>query len=485
MPVDSQHPEYSKKITRWQKNLDAFHGEDAVKNAGKTYLTAPGGFDEGDYVRYKTRAKWFGATAQTVKGLRGAVFQKDPDKKVSTSVEKHLENITLTGIPIEVLAGVMFGHLELIGRYGILLDYNEKEGRPFWSGYPASNIINWRTQNIDGKVSTVMVVLKEHTYSHKDMFEVEAVIKYRVCYLNDDGDYQIDVYENRPSVGGIGIYKLDSESIIPVKRGNPLDFVPFQIFGAEDLTFDISDGPLDSLVDVNYAYYRHSADYEHGLFLTGLPTPVITGQSIEEGKPLVIGSLAAWVLTNPEAKAYLLEYQGHGLQSHEKAMDNDKQEMATLGARLLEEMPETQETLGAVQIRHSGETGSLKSLANLASSGLSQIIRWHHWWNGDTENVEDERYLYWLNTDFSTARLDPQEMQALIGLWQSGGISKQTLFWNLYQGEVVPAERTFEEEELLIEQQPPARLPFGEEPDDEPDDDEEGEGDEEETEDAA
>jgi len=219
---------------------------------------------------------------------------------------------------------------------------------------------------------------------------------------------------------------------------------------------------------VNYAYYRHSADYEHGLFLTGVPTPVVTGHSLDEGQRLPIGSLAAWVFPNPEAKAFLLEYQGHGLQSHERAMDNDKAEMATLGARMLEEQPNTQETLGAVELRHSGETGSLRSLANLVSEGLTRVLRWHHWWNGDTEQLDDERFTYTLNTDFSTVRLDPQELQALMQLWQAGAISKQTLFWNLKQGELIPAETEYEDEESLIEVQAPARIPFGEAPADMP-----------------
>jgi hypothetical protein len=115
-------------------------------------------------------------------------------------------------------------------------------------------------------------------------------------------------------------------------------------------------------------------------------------------------------------------------------------------------------------------------MANLASEGLTKILRWHHWWNGDTESLEDERFNFTLNTDFSTTRLDPQELQALMQLWQGGAISKQTLYFNLQQGEIIPPERIFEEEESMIETQEPARIPFGETPEEEPepeDDDEE------------
>lgn len=469
MPVDSFHPDYTAKITRWTKNRDAYEGEDAVKSKNQTYLVAPGGFTTDDYNRYLTRAKWYGATARTVQGLNGAIFQKDPVIEASTAVELHLKNITLTGIPAVLFASTLFDQVQ-IGRYGVLLDYDESMKRPKWCGYPAESIINWHQSYESGNPVLSKVVFKETHERVRDGYEIEHVTRYRECRLNENGAYEVAVFEEIGDSQNRGMAMV--ESYIPTRRGKMLDFIPFQFFGAEDLTPAVSRSPLDDLVDVNYAYYRHSADYEHGLFLTGVPTPVVTGHSLDEGQRLPIGSLAAWVFPNPEAKAFLLEYQGHGLQSHERAMANDKVEMATLGARLLEEQPTTAETLGAIQIRHSGETGSLRSMANLASEGLTRVLRWHHWWNGDTENLDDERFNFTLNTDFSTTRLDPQELQALMQLWQGGGISKQTLFWNLKQGEIIPAENEYEDEEAMIEAQEPARIPFGENPEEEDEDEE-------------
>lgn len=465
MAIDSLHPDYAAKIGRWNKNSDAAEGEDAVKSRGETYLVAPGGFTSDDYDRYKMRAKWYGATRRTMQGMGGAVFQKDPDVESSTAVAEQLQNVTLTGISDVLFASRLFDRV-LITRYGVLLDFDDRLMRPKWCGYPAASIVNWHETEVDGNPVLSLVVLQEVSDRMLADFTIERSTRYRVLRLNEDGLYEVSIHQ---LVGrGQQQVMMQTEGYIPTRRGMALDFIPFQFFGAEDLTPAVSRAPLDDLIDVNYAYYRHSADYEHGLFLTGVPTPVVTGHSLDEGQRLPIGSLAAWVFPNPDAKAFLLEYQGHGLQSHERAMTNDKQEMATLGARMLEEQPNTQETLGAVQMRHSGETGSLRSLANLVSEGLTRVLRWHHWWNGDTEQVDDERFSYTLNTDFSTTRLDPQELQALMQLWQAGAISKETLFWNLKQGEIIPAENEYEDEEGMIEVQEPARIPFGEEPVEEP-----------------
>lgn len=474
MPVDSQHPDYTRKIARWLKNRDAYEGEDAVKADGKNYLVPAGGLEDADSRRYRMRAKWYGATSRTVQGLSGTIFQKDPVVECSTAVKPHQENITLTGISSTLFADGVLSEVQLMGRYGILLDYDEEMRRPYWSGIPVESIINWHVTYTGGNPKLSLLVIKECIDRLKDDYEIERVDRYRVCHINADGFYEVFVFEQDTLLQNRGF--IQTEAYVPTRYDRRLDFIPFQFFGVKDLTPNVGMGPLDALIDINYAYFRHSADYEQALFLTGMPKYVVTGQSLDEGVALPVGSLSAWVFGNPDVKATILEYQGHGLQSHERAMNNDKVEMATLGARLLEEEPDTQETLGAVQIRHSGETGSLKSVANLVSEGLTRVLRWHHWWNGDTENLNDERFSFTLNTDFSTVRLDPQELQALMALWQGGGISKETLFWNLKQGEIVPGDREFKDEEKLIDDAAPARIPLGDVPDDdEPEDDEEDE----------
>lgn len=455
MPVDSQHSEYTKRILRWEKNRDAYEGEDEVKSKSKRYLVAPGGFTQTDYDRYVARAKWFGGTTRTISGLTGAVFQKEPVIAASDAVLEQIGDATLSNMSMNLLASTVLSDVLLLGRYGVVLDYETELRRPYLSGFPAENIINWKIARINGKMMLTMIVIKECYSIEKDKYQTDDVYYYRVLYLNENGIYEVDVYDK----SDLNKYSMVN-SYVPTRRGRTLNFIPFQFFGVHDLTPSVFRGPLDDLVNADYSYYRHSADFEHGLFLTGVPTPVITGHNIDEGEPLTIGSLAAWVLPDPEAKAYMLEYQGHGLQAHERAMEVDKREMATQGARLLESQPDTAETLGAVQLRHSGEQGSLKATTNLISEGLTRLLRWYHWWNGETEDLSNDEYSYMLNTDFSITRLNPQEIQALMAVWQGGGISQETFFWNLKQGEIIPDERTYEDEQGMIEANAPARLPF-------------------------
>ena len=60
-----------------------------------------------------------------------------------------------------------------------------------------------------------------------------------------------------------------------------------------------------------------------------------------------------------------------------------------------------------------------------------------------------------LNTDYLPTKMTPQELQALVQAWQAGGISPQTLFNNLKQGEIIAQEVTFEDEQAQISEATP------------------------------
>ena len=58
-----------------------------------------------------------------------------------------------------------------------------------------------------------------------------------------------------------------------------------------------------------------------------------------------------------------------------------------------------------------------------------------------------------LNTDFSTKGLASQDIQAIVGAWQAGSISQDSMFDLFRRGEVLPEGRTNAEEAKLIAQE--------------------------------
>jgi hypothetical protein len=107
------------------------------------------------------------------------------------------------------------------------------------------------------------------------------------------------------------------------------------------------------------------------------------------------------------------------------------------------------ESAETAQIHRAGENSVLASLANAASSALSQLLTWCAQWAGVQEPATVR-----LNTDFMPAGMTAQELQALVAAWQASAISFDTLHDNLSRGEI--STRTVDEERDLIEAEGPA-----------------------------
>jgi hypothetical protein len=56
-----------------------------------------------------------------------------------------------------------------------------------------------------------------------------------------------------------------------------------------------------------------------------------------------------------------------------------------------------------------------------------------------------------LNNDFGVEGISSQDLQAVVGAWQAGAISRDTMFELFRRGEILPDGRTNEEEKGLIQ----------------------------------
>lgn len=456
MPIETTHTEYTQRSDQWRRCRDAFAGGDAVKAQGTRYLPRLDSQTPDEYDAYVLRALWYGATARTVEGLTGAVTRKDPKFDVPDAMLSHLDDITLTGQPLTIFTKCLFIDLLQTGRVGVLLDRpgeadpaKADSTRPYWTTYCAEQIINWRTTVENGKQILVMVVLKEfyEQVDDDDMFETESQERYRVL-LMDSGTYIQHVYTKAKDSEEYTI-----EEIRPTFRGMPLDFIPFCFFGIKGLEPCPEKPPLLDLADVNFSHYRSSADLEHGRHFTALPTPWIAG--FPKDTKLRIGSTVAWVSSDPQAHAGMLEFTGQGLNALEKAMESKERLMAVLGARMLEEQKPSVEAAATLMQRYSGERSTLQSMAIVVGLGLTQVLRWHATWMGikDTDKINAE-----LNSDFMATPMTGPELTALFQVYQGGGISYETWYWNLQRGEVARPDVEAEDEEALIEEESAKRL---------------------------
>lgn len=461
MPANTHHPEYDANVSTWKKCRDCVAGQGAVHAAGEVYLPKLSGQEAEEYKKYKARALFFNATGRTLDAMTGMLFRKAPVSVIPAGLNDIVADVTMGGTPLQTFAEEFAEELVEVGRIGILIDYppaNTEQTltvsqtqalglRPYAAIYKAESIINWETARVGNRMMLTRVVLEEqYTVDGKDEFEKKSAPQWRVLDLFE-GSYRVRLFrkekdkEDPVQVGG---------DFFPLMKNQRMSEIPFIFCAPNGLVADVAKPPLDDLADVNLSHYRLTADYEHGLHFTGLPTPVVTGFTGNQLGPngevsavsLAIGSGTAWVLPEPAAKAFYLEFQGAGLGQVRDALTDKKDMMAALGARLLASEKKAVESAEAASIHRAGENSVLTSISNSASAALTKMLQWLAKWSG----VDGEVSIT-LNSDFLPMGMDPQMLAELTKALQGGLISFDTYFWNLQQGEIIQAERTLEEED--------------------------------------
>jgi len=473
MPVNTLHSEYSAWVDEWKDIRNAVLGGRFVRAEGTRYLPKPSGMNETAYAAYKLRAQFFGGTERTVTGLAGLALRKPPTVEIPTTIADWLEDVTGDGTTLEGFLSALSQEALITGRYGVLVDMPTPSAfpdelltpdLPQLAGYTAEAIINWKTQKVNGKLALSLVVLQETTSKPGgDEFDDETVTQYRVLKLANNPDpeaqdqliYVVEVWEeDKRALGTHQSFRLMSQ-FVPTRSGQPLTFIPFVFVSNDGISSVPRKPPLTALASINYQDYRHSADFEDALYYVSRPTPYVTGYNAK-GQTLTIGSSTAWVIPSAEAKVGMLEFQGLGLSTHIAQMEKNKQLMAVLGSRLLEEQPSTQETATAFQGRTASEHSKLELWVKSWSMGMSKALQMVAWWANATEEVRDPNIYIEMNSDFISRKLGPQELTALVAAWQSSAISHDTLYYNLEQGEVAVPGIAAEVERERIQMQAPS-----------------------------
>ncbi len=462
MPVNTRHKQVSAMAESWQCVRDCMGGGKVIKAAGAKYLPILSWRKDAQkkYDAYKSRAVFENAVKRTHQGLVGLVFCEPPEIMVPKSFELRLNDITLTGVPFVAFGKEVFGQVLAPGRCGVLADMSGDTAtvpgppEPYLAIYAAENIVNWSVTRTEGRQVLTRVVLCENVEEPDpaDPFSTTSVEQYRVIELVD-GVVQHQLWRQLADSGGktAGQWAPFGPPVVPTRRGEPLDFIPWVFCNPNGITPDVEDPPLLDLSDINLSAYVTSADLEHGRHFVGLPTPYLFGVT-GDNKELEIGG-TIWMSDNPETKCGYMEFTGQGLGALEKAIEEKREQMIAQGARLLEKQKRAAETAEALRLRQAGEQSVTAAIAENVGRALSKALAYCVWWAdgaADLADVEAEVRVT-LNTDFEETILTPQDALALCQTWQLGGMSRRTYAWNLDNGGLLPPDTTPEQEAELIE----------------------------------
>lgn len=454
--VSTPNPGYEKNLPLWDRCIDASEGQYKIHQKNTAYLPRLRGEEQNDYETRLKRTPFFNATWRTISGLKGMVFRKPANIVAPAGAERFINNVDLAGTPLDVFVQGVFERVLKTGRSGILVDYPsiananrltiadaEQLGlRPMMVHYTEKAIINWRTTRIAGSEVLTLVVLQEEAAMAQNEYSHETQTVFRVLDLTPDGYRQrlFQRVDNADSQVG--------EDLYPLMNNQPLRRIPFYFAGVDSISPAVSSPPLLDLVDMNLAHYMVTSDYEHACHFSGLPTLFITGHRMEDGDPpITLGGTSANCLPDPMAKAFYVETTGD-FPALRTNLEDKKSQMAVLGARMLEMQKSSVESAETQKTRQSGEQSQLAAMSQVINITITNALTTFLRWAGLTGDVA-----YTLNNDFMPIRMSAQELTALIGSWQSGAISSQTLFDNLQDGEIIAQGVTFEVEQERINSQ--------------------------------
>lgn len=446
MPVDSKHRDYAAAEAAWSRCRDVIEGEDRVKERAEAaeYLPRLGGQDEADYAAYLKRAMFHNATARTVQAVVGAIFRKPLVIEPQPKLEGKDLSRAITDIARDAIR-----ELASVGRFGLLVDVPVGGGTPYMVIYAAESVVNWRTTVVGDQERLTMVVLRETVdeVDPDDPYVAKPEERYRELFLDEGGLYAQRVWRKVAESDGSKTMKWVADpAIVPLALGERMSDIPFVICGSTSVKAAVQKAPLLDLVNVNLSHFRTSADLEHGRHFTALPTPWVAGFQSE--KELRIGSGVAWVSDNPQARAGYLEFSGAGLGSLQAALEQKEHLMSVLGARLFEPSRAGVESAEALRIRQSADTASAAGFADVTGLALTKAYQWMLGFVRNAAGSQNAKIE--VNKDIVDVKLQPPELAALVSSWQAGGISFDTMLYNLKQGEIIPMERSIEDEKALI-----------------------------------
>lgn len=463
MSVDSVNKQYSIFFPKWKKCRDVIMGEDSVKRFRELYLPRASGMDDDDYKCYLMRAQFFNASGRTLDGLSGMLNRKPIVVTAPKKLEIYLDNVDGKGHSLNQFVAQSAKDAIITGWGGVLVDmpstdnivsqrdFEQSNLYAYMTFYKAESIINWKW-NTDGRQQNLKyIVFKEPVEVDMGEYETQTKFYYRVCEIDEEGYYRQTLYNDTRQI---------LQQTYPSNKNGRFRFIPFLFLSAKD---EPDEPMLNDLINVNLSHYRKSADYENGLHWTGVPTPWSQGadpeteivNGVEVAKPLKLGG--SIVLNLPAgASLQYLEFGGSGCSQLASAMNADEDRMAILGARIISQERNGVEAAETARIHRAGENSVLAEFAVNLSIIFTKLLKIYLEWSVGTEFSQDEIKVT-LNTDYDVSMMNTAQITALVSLWQNGGIAKRDLFDNLKDGEIISADRNFDEMNAEIDEEQMAK----------------------------
>ena len=445
MSVNTEHPEYQAMKAEWSLVKACASGSREVKALKTDVLPAPGAvkgvYDADRYASYLLRAIYTNVTGRTKTGLTGAAFRIPGEIELPSGLQYLEEDADGAGQSIKQLTKDTFANLLETGRECLLVDHpsveeglTEEETQSIRAQaaiklYGALSLINWKVDSVGGREVLTLAVLQEQYNGSDEEFLHMPKLQYRVLRLRD-GAYSQQVYRDGNPI--------EDERFPTQSNGSKFDFIPLFIIGGQNNDASVDNIPLSDIAHVNVGHYRNSADLEESSYIVGQPMIHIDIGDTDANQWKELNGAENGVAFGSNTSVQTVKGSVDMVQVSENQIADKLQErkegqMLALGAKLVEQR-NPNETAAAAKIDATGENSVLGDLVANVEEGMLRAIEWCGLFMGEQGNITFE-----LNRQFfNDEELTPEQINALMAMWQGAAISKDVLDHNLVKGKVIP-----------------------------------------------
>ena len=345
--------------------------------------------------------------------------------ETSDSIREHLFNVDLQGNDLNVWTYETTRKMVRYGHVGVLVDAptSGQNGRPYWVTYTPRDILGFRTEVIDGEVKFTQIRLQEKVSIPDGLYGEKIIDQIRLL-----------------TRGGYEIHRKDKNNkFVKVEEGSTsLPEIPFSVAYSNRLNLLESRPPMADIAELNLKAYQIQSDLDNQLHISAVPMLAFYGfpQSSEE----VSAGPGEAIAFPSDGRAEYIEPAGRSYDAQFKRLDVLSGQINELGLAAVLGQKLSAETAEAKRIDRSQGDSTMMVVAQQMQDMIDNCLVFHG------QYINAEAGSCFVNRDFLSQRLEPQEIQALLQLYTSGSITQETLLKQLHEGEVLGDEFDVEEE---------------------------------------
>ena len=341
------------------------------------------------------------------------------------SIREHLFDVDLQGNDLNVWTYETTRKMVRYGHVGVLVDAptSGQNGRPYWVTYTPRDILGYRTEMIDGEVKLTQLRLQEKVSVPDGLYGEKIIDQIRLL-----------------TRGGFEIHQKGKNNLFTkVDEGTTsLSEIPFSVAYANRLNLLESRPPMSDIAELNLKAYQIQSDLDNQLHISAVPMLAFYGfpQSSEE----VTAGPGEAIAFPSDGRAEYIEPAGRSYDAQFKRLDVLSNQINELGLAAVLGQKLSAETAEAKRIDRSQGDSTMMVVAQQMQDMIDNCLQFHG------QYINAEAGSCFVNRDFLSQRLEPQEIQALLQLFTSGSITQETLLKQLHEGEVLGDEFDIEEE---------------------------------------